>query len=154
MALDIESDGHFFEQSWYKVDENDDDVSRELFVKRFIDKDWIEKEKKSQNQINYRLLDSVKSEHFVQDWRKMKKTCPIISGGLNPVLLAPFIEAMQDVDFITTMGGGVHSHPQGTRSGAKALVQACEAWQQKITIDEYAKTHPELKVAIEFFGKK
>ena len=154
LALDIESDGHFFEQSWYKVNEKDDDVSRELFVNRFIDKDWIEKEKKAQNKVNYHLLDSVRSKHFIQDWRKMKKTCPIISGGLNPVLLAPFIDAMQDVDFITTMGAGVHSHPQGTRSGAKALVQACEAWQQKVSIEEYSKTHPELRVAIDFFGKK
>jgi ribulose-bisphosphate carboxylase large chain len=47
-------------------------------------------------------------------WRGVKKTCPIISGGLNPLKLKPFVEAIGHVDFITTMGGGVHAHPGGT----------------------------------------
>jgi len=34
------------------------------------------------------------------------------------------------VDFITTMGAGCNAHPKGTKVGAKALVQACEAFQK------------------------
>ena len=83
----------------------------------------------------------------------MKKCCPIISGGLNPTLLKPFIEVMGNMDFITTMGAGCHAHPQGTKAGAAALVQSCEAYKKKIDINEYAKTHKELKQAIEFFTK-
>ena len=83
----------------------------------------------------------------------MKKCCPIISGGLNPTLLKPFIDVMKGVDFITTMGAGCHAHPRGTRAGAAALVQACEAYQKKISIEVYAKTHKELAEAIGFFSK-
>ena len=102
----------------------------------------------------YRDLVSKRNENFFsQNWRKIRKTCPIISGGLNPVLLKPFIEKMKDVNFITTMGGGVHSHPSGTKSGARAVVQACEAWQKGIDIYEYAKTHKELEDAIAFYNK-
>jgi ribulose-bisphosphate carboxylase large chain len=61
---------------------------------------------------------------------------------------------MRNVDFITTMGAGCHAHPNGTRSGAKALVQACEAYTKKVSIEKYAKTHKELAVAIKFFSKK
>ena len=84
----------------------------------------------------------------------MKKCCPIISGGLNPTLLKPFIDVMENVDFITTMGAGCHAHPGGTKKGATALVQACEAYKKGIDIHEYAKDHEELAQAIEFFEKK
>jgi ribulose-bisphosphate carboxylase large chain len=102
----------------------------------------------------YKHLVSKRNPNFFnQNWRKIRKTCPIISGGLNPVLLRPFIEKIKDIDFITTMGGGVHSHPSGTKAGAKAAVQACEAWQKNIEIEEYAKTHKELADAIDFYNK-
>ncbi|MFH0815094.1 MAG: ribulose-bisphosphate carboxylase [Candidatus Falkowbacteria bacterium] len=104
----------------------------------------------------HNILQSKSKGHFFeQDWgQDIKKCCPIISGGLNPTLLKPFIEIMGNVDFITTMGAGCHAHPGGTRAGAKALVQACEAYQQKIDIKEYAEKHPELAEAIKFFSGK
>ena len=86
-------------------------------------------------------------------WRGMKKCCPIISGGLNPTKLKPFIDIMGEVDFITTMGAGCHAHPKGTNSGAKALVQSIEAYKKGIDLKEYAKNHKELAEAIEFFTK-
>ncbi len=86
--------------------------------------------------------------------RNMKKCCPIISGGLNPTLLKPFIDVMENVDFITTMGAGCHAHPGGTKKGATALVQACEAYKAWVDIHEYAKDHEELAQAIAFFEKK
>jgi ribulose-bisphosphate carboxylase large chain len=61
---------------------------------------------------------------------------------------------MGNTDFITTMGAGCHAHPGGTKAGAKALVQACEAYLQRIPIEKYAKNHKELAQAIEFFSKK
>ena len=62
---------------------------------------------------------------------------------------------MRGTDFITTMGAGVHAHPKGTRAGAKALVQACEAYIKEIDINNYAKLkeNKELREAIEFFEK-
>jgi len=122
--------GHFFEQNWAKIPENDKDAI---------------------NLVNLDLAQHIILED--DSWRGVKKCTPIISGGLNPVLLKPFIDIMGNVDFITTMGAGVHGHPNGTQDGARALVQACEAYQKGVSIEEYAKTHKELDVAIKHFSK-
>jgi len=124
--------GHFFTQSWGKVPEIDAD-----FVKLV-----------HQDHTHHVILET-------DSWRGIKKCCPIISGGLNPTLLKPFIDVMGSVNFITTMGAGCHAHPKGTQAGAKALVQACEAYTKKIDIHKYAKKsgNKELAEAIEFFEK-
>ncbi len=129
--LHFKDKGHFFEQTWATIPEKDKDAI---------------------NLVHEDLAHHV----FLQDdsWRGMKKCCPIISGGLNPTLLKPFIDVMGNTDFITTMGAGCHAHPKGTQAGAKALVQACEAYKKKIPITKYAKTHKELAEAIKFFTKK
>ncbi|NOQ55946.1 MAG: hypothetical protein GQ477_04030 [Nanohaloarchaea archaeon] len=84
----------------------------------------------------------------------MKKCCPIVSGGLNPVPLKPLIDAIGDVDFITIMGAGCHAHPSGTKAGARALVQACDAYLAGVDIVKHSKRHAELAEAIRFFTKK
>jgi len=129
--LHLLSKGHFFEQSWAKVPDTDEDV------KNLVHEDLV----------HHVILED-------DSWRGVKKCAPIISGGLNPTLLKPFIDALGDVDFITTMGAGCHAHPGGTKKGAKALVQACEAYKQNISIQDYAKNHAELAQAIEFFAPK
>ncbi len=129
--LDLSAKGHIFTQSWAEISETDEDILK--------------------------LIREDHAHHIILEddsWRGMKKCAPIISGGLNPTLLKPFIDVMGGIDFITTMGAGCHAHPKGTKSGAKALVQACEAYQKKIDIHEYAQTHQELAEAIDFFEKK
>lgn len=129
--LKLVAKGHFFTQSWAKVLEKDKDVLK--------------------------LVREDSHHHVILEddsWRGVKKCAPIVSGGLNPVLLKPFIDIAGTTDFITTMGAGVHAHPDGTQAGATALVQAMEAYGKKRSIEEYAKTHKELARAIEFFGKK
>lgn len=129
--LNLVADGHLFHQSRGTIPETDQD-----FVKDII-------------------LDTMHGKVLQDDsWRGIKKCCPIISGGLNPTLLKPFIDVMGNVDFITTMGAGCHAHPGGTQKGATALVQACEAYKAWVDIHEYAKDHEELAQAIEFFEKK
>ena len=123
--------GHFFTQEWAKIPINDKDAIK--------------------------LVHEDLAHHVIledDDWRGLKKCAPIVSGGLNPTLLKPFIDLMGNVDFITTMGAGCHAHPGGTRKGAMALVQACEAYTKGKTIEEYAKKHKELAEAIKFFKKK
>jgi len=46
----------------------------------------------------------------------------------------------------------VHGHPDGTTAGAKAMVQAVEAWLKQIPLQEYAKDHKELETALKFLG--
>lgn len=129
--LGFKQKGHFFEQSWGKIPDKDLDAIK------------IAK----QDLINHVILED-------DDWRGIKKCCPIISGGLNPTSLKPFIDVMGGFDFITTMGAGCHAHPRGSKAGATAIVQACEAYKKKIPIKTYAKKHVELREAIEFFTKK
>jgi len=129
--LHFKDKGHFFEQNWSTISEKDKDIMN------LVNKDIA----------HHLILEE-------DSWRGMKKCCPIISGGLNPTLLKPFIDLMGNVDFITTMGAGCHAHPKGTKAGAQALVQACEAYIKKIPIEKYAKTHKELDEAIKFFSKK
>ena len=122
---------HTFEQSWTKIPPQDEDL------------------------LGINEIDKKNMEILIDDsWRWIKKCCPIVSGGLNPVLLKPFMDLMGNADFITTMGAGTHAHPDGTKAGATAMVQACEAYKQWIDIHEYAKDHKELARAIEFFEKK
>ncbi len=130
--LNLLAEGHFFNQSWAKVPKKDKDIIK------------ITKEDAAHHVI---------LEH--DSWRGVKKCAPIISGGLNPTKLKPFIDVMGSTDFITTMGAGVHAHPNGTTSGAKALVQAMEAYKKKISIEEYSKKRgkKELADAIAFFTK-
>ena len=128
--LHFKAKGHFFEQEWATIPEKD------------------------KNAINLVQKDIAHQAILEDDsWRGMKKCCPIVSGGLDPTLLKPFMDIMGNVDFITTMGAGCHAHPRGTTAGAKALVQACEAYEKGIDIKKYAKKHKELAEAIKFFSK-
>ena len=129
--LHFKDKGHFFEQTWSTIPEKDKDTIN------LVHKDLA----------NYVVLED-------DSWRGMKKCCPIISGGLNPVLLKSFIDIMGNTNFITTMGAGVHAHPKGTKAGAMALIQACEAYKKKVEIKKYAKTHKELAESIKFFSKE
>jgi len=123
--------GHIFEQSWGRIPTKDENFAK--MVKKDLEHKAV-------------LEDD--------GWRGIKKCCPIISGGLNPTLLKPFIDVMGNTDFITTMGAGCHAHPRGTKVGATALVQACEAYLKGVSIEKYAKNHKELAEAIVFFTKK
>lgn len=124
--------GHFFEQSWAKIPKDDKDVVKMA----------------KEDAAHHVILED-------DSWRGMKKCAPIISGGLNPTKLKPFIDIMGDTDFITTMGAGVHAHPDGTQCGAKALIQSMEAYNKGVSIEEYSKKKgkKELARAIEFFSK-
>jgi ribulose-bisphosphate carboxylase large chain len=58
------------------------------------------------------------------------------------------------VDVMYLAGGGIMSHPDGPASGVAAVRQAWEAAVAGATLDEYAGDHPELRRAIEKFGRR
>lgn len=84
----FKSEGYFFTQGWSTIPE--------------VDKDAIRLERNDSSSKSILADDS---------WRGVKKCCPIISGGLNPTLLKPFIDVMGNMDVINTMGAGCHAHP-------------------------------------------
>jgi ribulose-bisphosphate carboxylase large chain len=80
----------------------------------------------------------------------LKPVLPVASGGLHPRLVPPLIETFGK-DFIIQAGGGIHGHKDGTFAGATAMRQAVDAALEGKPLMEYAKTHKELKTALELW---
>nr|VDD89129.1 RuBisCO long chain, Form III-b [uncultured archaeon] len=84
-------------------------------------------------------------------WGKIKPIFPVCSGGLHPGHVDKLIKNIGN-NIIIQMGGGIHWNPRGTKYGAMGARQAVEAIMQKISLKKYAKTHRELKEALDRFG--
>jgi len=87
-------------------------------------------------------------EYLSQKWYGVKPVLSVASGGVYPGLVPKIMKFMGN-DIVIQAGGGVHGHPSGTLSGAKAMRQAVDAVTEKISLREYAKTHVELEEALE-----
>lgn len=85
------------------------------------------------------------------DWHDYKRVFPVASGGIYPSKVHGNLDGY-GIDCIVQAGGGVHGHPDGTAAGARAMVQAAEAWQKNIPLEEYAKDHKELHTALKYWG--
>nr|VDD89170.1 RuBisCO long chain, Form III-b [uncultured archaeon] len=86
-----------------------------------------------------------------QDWGNIRSAFPVSSGGLHPGLV-PDVMNIFGNDCVILVSGGIHGHPRGTRAGAKAAMQAIEATQEKISLEDYAKNHKELREALDKWG--
>lgn len=86
-----------------------------------------------------------------QNWGAIRSAFPVSSGGLHPGLV-PDVLDIYGKDLILLVSGGIHGHPNGTRAGARATLQAIEAWQEGISLDEKAKKAYELAQALEKWG--
>ena len=88
-----------------------------------------------------------------QDWGSIKSAFPVSSGGLHPGLV-PDVLDIYGKELVLLVSGGIHGHPKGTRAGAKAAMQAIEAWSDGITLEERAKRAggKELGQALEKWG--
>lgn len=83
-----------------------------------------------------------------QDWSNIKPILPVASGGLSPLHIPELIQILGK-DMVYQFGGGCHGHPDGTFAGAKAIRQAVDAIIEGSTLKDKAKTHSELRKAIE-----
>lgn len=83
-----------------------------------------------------------------QDWKNIKKTFAVASGGLHPGDIPGLVERMGK-DIVAQFGGGCHGHPDGTEAGARAIRQACGAVMDGRSLDEAASGNKELKRALE-----
>ncbi|RMD45864.1 type III ribulose-bisphosphate carboxylase [Candidatus Pacearchaeota archaeon] len=89
--------------------------------------------------------------YLSQKWYNVKPVLGVASGGVHPGIVPKIISLMGN-DVVIQAGGGVHGHPDGTVSGARAMRQAVEAAMKKKNIKEFARSHVELKKAIEKWG--
>ncbi len=85
------------------------------------------------------------------EWFGLKRVFPVASGGVYPANVYGNLDGY-GIDCIIQAGGGVHGHPDGTTAGARAMVQAVEAWMKNISVEEYAKSHKELETALKFWN--
>lgn len=98
-----------------------------------------------------RFMNTVRNLTFPMG--KIKATMPMPSGGITPVNVADIVRELGK-DIMIGSGGGIHAHPQGPRAGARALRQAIDAAMMGIKMEEYAKEHEELGIALGLWGKK
>jgi len=85
---------------------------------------------------------------ITEDMYDINPVFPVCSGGLHPALV-PELISMLGENIIIQSGGGVHGHPDGTESGARAMRQAIDAVMNNIPLNEYASEHTELRRALE-----
>ncbi len=71
-------------------------------------------------------------------------------GGQAPETYA---RTGRTVDLLYLCGGGIVSHPSGPAAGVVAVQQAWQATVEGIPLQIYAQSHPELRQAIEKFGR-
>ncbi|MDD1702551.1 MAG: type III ribulose-bisphosphate carboxylase [Methanoregula sp.] len=101
--------------------------------------------------LRQKKIAEVPHQCLAQDWGNLKNAFPVSSGGLHPGLV-PDVLDIYGKDLVLLVSGGIHGHPKGTRAGAMATMQAIEAWQDGVTLDEKAKKAKELKEALKKWG--
>ena len=92
------------------------------------------------------------NKFLLSEWYGLGKTLPVASGGLHPGLIPDLIDILGN-NVILNFGGGIHGHPMGSIAGVLAVRQAIEAVKRGVSLESYAKSHPELKVAMEYWNK-
>jgi ribulose-bisphosphate carboxylase large chain len=106
----------------------------------------------------YNIANMIRSQHIKQgnpflkqEWYNIKPMLPVSSGGIHPGLIPKIMKILGN-ECALLVSGGIHGHPQGTRKGAVAAMQAIDASMEGIDIFEYAKKHKELALALKKWG--
>jgi ribulose-bisphosphate carboxylase large chain len=98
-------------------------------------------------------VQAIKSEMLSdsEEWCGLKRVFPVCSGGLHAGHIPELMRLMGN-DIVIQAGGGVYGHPESPTAGAASMRQAVDAVMEGKTLEEYAKTHIELKKALEKFS--
>jgi len=86
-----------------------------------------------------------------QDWGTMRGAFPVASGGLH-VGIVPDVMRIFGNDQAIQLGGGVHGHPDGTRAGAKALLDVIWGTMDKHPLREIGERSPAVRRALDKWG--
>ncbi len=89
----------------------------------------------------------VTADTMTYPMHNIKPSMPMPSGGITPQMV-PTCVADLGKDIMIGSGGGIHAHPMGPTAGARAFRQAIDATMQNVSLEEYAKDHKELAVAL------
>ncbi len=89
---------------------------------------------------------------LTSEWFGLKRVMPVASGRLHPGLIPDLVKYLGK-NVIFNFGGGIHGHPKGTYHGVKAVKEGFEAVIKDEDWEQYLKHHPDLKEAIDQWGK-
>jgi ribulose-bisphosphate carboxylase large chain len=89
----------------------------------------------------------------VEEMGGLRPVMCVCSGGVYPGVVHRLVE-IGGADIQVQAGGGVAGHPKGVRGGAMAMSQAVDAASEGIDVNEYARTHEELRIALQKWGSK
>ncbi len=76
---------------------------------------------------------------------------PVVASGQTVRQPPDTFRLTGSTDFLYLAGGGMMAHPGGPAVGCRALRQAWEAAVAGVPLDEHARTHPELRQALEAY---
>jgi ribulose-bisphosphate carboxylase large chain len=93
------------------------------------------------------VLDNAKA--CLEKLGNLKPMLPVPAGSQWAGSLQPLYELLGTIDFGIVPGRAVFGHPMGPQGGARSLRQGWEAVSLGKSLNEYAKDHKELELAIE-----
>jgi ribulose-bisphosphate carboxylase large chain len=96
------------------------------------------------------VLENV--QECLKPFGHIKDTLPVPAGSQWAGSTLKLYQKLGTIDFGIVPGRGVFGHPMGPRAGAASLQQGWQAVQKKVSLEEYARSHPELKAAMEVFS--
>jgi ribulose-bisphosphate carboxylase large chain len=79
---------------------------------------------------------------------------PVISSGQWGGQAPETLRRTQSQNVLYVAGGGIMAHPSGPAAGLRGIQQAWEAAARGVTLEEYARDHPELRQTLDKFGGK
>jgi ribulose-bisphosphate carboxylase large chain len=78
---------------------------------------------------------------------------PVVSSGQWGGQAPETYRQTQTLDLMYLAGGGILAHPGGAAAGVAALQQAWQAAANGVLLEEFARSHVELRQSLEFYGR-
>lgn len=78
---------------------------------------------------------------------------PAFSSGQWAGTLPATLDALPRADLLFMCGGGILAHPLGAAAGVRSIRQAWTAWRAGQPLDDAADGAPELRAALNLFGR-
>lgn len=82
-----------------------------------------------------------------------REVVPVISSAQWAGSAITIYDATDSTDVLHLAGGGIMAHPNGIAAGVTSMRQGWEAALAGIPLEDYAARHPQLRAAIDKFGK-
>jgi|TARA_B100001964_G_scaffold245666_1_gene334531 ribulose 1,5-bisphosphate carboxylase large subunit-like protein len=98
----------------------------------------------------YEDIESVMQsvDALTEDWFNIIPSLPVSSGGQHPAKIPENYRLLKN-DALILAGGGIFGHKNGAAAGARAMRLALDATIEGISLEDCAKEHEDLKIALE-----